>query len=107
MSLLPACPARHREDLPGCQVPYGEDRADGQAHRIGCPLRDETGGGQEMRILPMNIPQRHSRTLIAVFLAAALLFARGMAFAEEIPITLDTAVRDASERNLAPGGAAL
>ena len=48
----------------------------------------------------MNIPQRHSRTLIAVFLAAALLFARGMAFAEEIPITLDTAVRDAIERNL-------
>jgi outer membrane protein TolC len=48
----------------------------------------------------MNIPRQHPRSLFAVFLVAALLFARGVAFAEEIPITLDTAVRDAIERNL-------
>ena len=54
-----------------------------------------------MRILSMNISPRHPRSLFAVFLVAALLFARGVAFAEEIPITLDRAVRDAIERNLA------
>ena len=48
----------------------------------------------------MNFPQRHPRALVAVFLAAALLSAAGPALAEEIPITLDTAVRAAIERNL-------
>ena len=48
----------------------------------------------------MNIPQRHPRSHVAVFLAAALLSAAGPVLAEEIPITLDTAVRAAIERNL-------
>jgi outer membrane protein len=53
-----------------------------------------------MRILPMNIFRRHPRSLFAVFLVAVLLPAGGSAVAEELPITLDTAVRDAIERNL-------
>src|SRR4030043_1705049 len=100
MSLLPACPACHREALPGRPVRRGGDRAAGQAHHIGCPFRDETAGGEEMVILPMNIPQRHPRSHVAVFPAAAPLSAAGPVLAEEIPITLDTAVRAAIERNL-------
>jgi outer membrane protein len=48
----------------------------------------------------MDIPQRHPRSLVAAFLAAALSLAGGPALADEIPITLDTAVRAAIERNL-------
>ena len=48
----------------------------------------------------MNIPRRHPRSLFAGFLVAVLLPAAGPALAEELPITLDTAVRAAIERNL-------
>jgi len=48
----------------------------------------------------MNIPRRHARSLFAGFLVAVLLPAACPAFAEELPITLDTAVRAAIERNL-------
>ncbi|MGB7970416.1 MAG: TolC family protein [Candidatus Deferrimicrobiaceae bacterium] len=48
----------------------------------------------------MNILRRHPRSLFAWFLVAVLLPAAGPALAEELPITLDTAVRAAIERNL-------
>jgi outer membrane protein len=48
----------------------------------------------------MDIPQRHPRSLVAAFLAAALSLAGCPSLADEIPITLDTAVRAAIERNL-------
>ncbi|MGA7104919.1 MAG: TolC family protein [Candidatus Deferrimicrobiaceae bacterium] len=48
----------------------------------------------------MSTLRRHPRSLVLVFLLAALLPAGGPALAEEVPITLDTAVRDAIERNL-------
>jgi len=48
----------------------------------------------------MNIPRRYTRSLLAGFLVAVLLPASGPALAEELPITLDTAVRSAIERNL-------
>jgi outer membrane protein len=53
-----------------------------------------------MRIVLMNIPRRHLRSLVAVFLAAVLSLAGSPVLADEFPITLDTAVRAAIERNL-------
>jgi outer membrane protein len=48
----------------------------------------------------MNIPRRYLRSLLAGFLVAVLLPVSGPALAEDLPITLDTAVRSAIERNL-------
>jgi len=53
-----------------------------------------------MRILPMNFPRRHPRPVVVVSLAVALYLAGGPALAEEIPISLDTAVESAIENNL-------